>query len=429
MAIGEKIVTSDSLRIIYAGTLIDGTGAPPITDAAVVLSDDGRISYAGPAATAPAVDVSAAQRLDVPEGTVLPGLIDSHLHLTFNARTEATSPAVIAQLVADDEATITIRAVQAAQACLGVGITTVRDCGAKGLVVLRLRDLINQGVIQGPRILSCGMPITTTAGHCHWCGLTADNEQEAVHAARQMVREGADFVKVMATGGGMTVNSNIFEPQFSVAELSAIVRESHRLGRRVSAHSHSPSGQQNCLDAGIDMIEHCNWHTPAGWCFDQDVMQRAVDVGTYIGITLSGPQQQAARAATPVDELPKGLQERYEILRQMRQMGTKIVLHSDAIAPITLYEDFPLSLVAAVLYGGLSPVEAIHASTGLAAEAIGIDAETGTLEAGKQADLLIVEGNVGADINAVRQTRQVMRSGEVVAQDGYVRTSPSGVIG
>lgn len=422
-------MTSDNLRIIYAGTLIDGTGAPPIANAAVVLGEDGRIRYAGPAATAPAVEVSAAQRLDVPEGTVLPGLIDSHLHLTFNARSEATSPAVIAQLVADDEATIAIRAVQAAQACLGAGITTVRDCGAKGLVVLRLRDLINQGVIQGPRILSCGMPITTTAGHCHWCGLTADNEQEAVRAARQMVREGADFVKIMATGGGMTVSSNIFEPQFSVTELSAIVRESHRLGRRVSAHSHSPSGQQHCLDAGVDMLEHCNWHTPGGWCFDQDLMQRIVDTGTYIGITLSGPQQQAAGAATPVEEISKGLQERYESLHQMRRMGARIVLHSDAIAPITLYEDFPLSLVAAVRYGEFSPVEAVHASTGLAAEAIGIEAETGTLEAGKQADLLIVDGDVGIDINAVRRTRHVVRSGREVARNGYVRTSPSGVIG
>jgi imidazolonepropionase-like amidohydrolase len=421
-------VTSNNPSVIYAGTLIDGTGAPPISDGAVVIGDDGRIVYAGPAAEAPATNVPAARRLDMPDGTVLPGLIDSHLHLTFNARTEATSPAVIAQLVADDDWTIAIRAVQAAHACLGVGITTVRDCGAKGLVVLRLRDLINQGVIHGPRILACGMPITTTAGHCHWCGLTADNEQEAVRAARQMVREGADFVKVMATGGGMTVNSNIFEPQFSVAELSAMVREAHRLGRRLSAHSHSPSGQRHCLEAGVDIIEHCNWHTPEGWCFDQELMTQLIDAGTFIGITLSGPQQQAAGAATPVDELPAALLDRYETLRWMKRMGARIVLHSDAIAPITLYEDFPLSLVAAVLYGGFSPAEAVHASTGLAAAAIGVEAETGTLEAGKQADLLIVAGDVGADINAVRQTRQVLRSGVVVAHDGCVRTSPSGVI-
>lgn len=422
-------MSSERLRIVHAGTLIDGTGAPPITDAAVVLDDDGRITYAGPAATAPAIEVPASRRLEAPAGTVLPGLIDSHLHLTFNARTEATSPAVIAQLVADDEATITIRAVQAAQACLGVGITTIRDCGAKGLVVLRLRDLISHGVIQGPRILSCGMPITTTAGHCHWCGLTADNEQEVVLAARRMVSEGADFVKVMATGGGMTINSNIFEPQFSVAELGAIVRESHRLGRRVSAHSHAGKGQQYCLEAGVDMIEHCNWHTPDGWEFDQDLMQSVIEAGTYIGITLSGPQQQAARAGIPFDELPDGLRERYDTMRQMRRMGAKIVLHSDAIAPITLYEDFPLSLVAAVCYGGMSPAEAVHASTGLAAEAIGLNAETGTLTPGKHGDLLIVDGNVAADINAVRQTRQVVRSGQIVARDGFVQTSPSGVIG
>lgn len=421
-------MTENQPRIIYASTLIDGTGGPPVKDAAVVLAEDGTIAYAGPAAGAPERDLPEERQIDARDGTLLPGLIDSHLHLTLNARTRATSPAVIAQVVADDEATLAIRAVQAAQACLAVGITTVRDLGARGLVVLRLRDLIAAGVIEGPRILACGMPITTTAGHAHWLGLRADNEQEVIVATRQMVRDRADVIKVMATGGGMTVDSNVCEPQYSVAELRAIACEAHRLGRRVTAHSHAPGGHRHCLEAGIDMIEHCNWHTPNGPCFDADLMQRLIDAGIYIGITLSGPQQSAARGATPFDELPDALQERYRILHLMREMGARIVLHSDAIAPITLFEDFPLSVEAAVRYGGLTPIEAIHASTGRAAEAIGIEGLTGTVEAGKQADLLVVDGDVSADITALRRTRQVLRSGKVVAIDGCVRTSPSGVM-
>lgn len=420
--------TAGEIRVIRAGTLIDGAGGPPVRDGAVVI-EGGAIAYAGPAAGAALPDVPAAQRIDAPGGTVLPGLIESHVHLTFNTRTAATSPAVIAQLVADDDWTIAIRAVQAAQACLGAGITTVRDCGAKGLVTMRLRDLIAEGFINGPRVLACGMPITTTAGHCHWCGLEANNEQEVVLAARRMAQAGADFIKVMATGGGMTAHSNIAEPQYSVPELAAIARESHRLGRRVTAHSHAGKGQRNCLEAGIDMIEHCNWHTPDGWEFDEALMRDIVRAGMYIGITLSGPQQAAAAARTPYDALPEALRVRYETLHEMRAMGAKIVLHSDAIAPITTYEDFPFSLVAAVRYGSFSSVEAIHASTGLAAEAIGLDGVTGRLAPGLAADVLVVDGDLAADIGAIARTRQVLRDGRVVATDGWVRTTSSAVPG
>jgi imidazolonepropionase-like amidohydrolase len=411
-------------QLIRAGTLIDGTGAPAIRDGAVVIAD-GRIVYAGPAANAPAQEIPADRQIDAPDGTVLPGLIDSHVHLTFNARTRATAEAVIEQLGTDDDYMIAIRAVQAAQACLGAGITTVRDCGAKGLVVLRLRDLIASGFINGPRILACGMPITTTAGHCHWCGLEADGEHEVTVAARSMARAGADFIKVMATGGGMTARSNINEPQYTVGELSAIRREAHRLGRRVTAHSHAGKGQRVCLDAGIDMIEHCNWHSPDGWAFDEELMAEVVRAGTWIGITHSGPQQAAAKAGTPYDALPQALRDRFETLQEMRHMGTKIVLHGDAIAPMTCYEDFPYTIVAAVRYGGFSPVEAVHAATGRAADAIAILDETGTLTPGKAADILVVDGDVTADIEALARTRAVLRDGQVVAGYRTVRTTDS----
>ncbi len=411
-------------QLIRAGRLIDGTGAPAIRDGAVVIAE-GKIVYAGPAAHAPVQDIPPDQRIDAPNGTVLPGLIDSHVHLTFNARTEATAAAVIEQLVTDDDYMIAIRAVQAAQACLGAGITTVRDCGAKGLVVLRLRDLVASGFINGPRILACGMPITTTAGHCHWCGLEADGEHEVTVAARTMARAGADFIKVMATGGGMTARSNINEPQYTVGELSAIRREAHRLGRRVTAHSHAGKGQRVCLEAGIDMIEHCNWHTPDGWAFDEELMAALVRAGTWIGITHSGPQQRAAKAGTPYDELPHALRDRFETLQEMRHMGAKIVLHSDAIAPVTCYEDFPYTIVAAVRYGGFSPVEAVHAATGRAAEAIAIADETGTLAPGKAGDILVVDGDVTADIEALARTRTVVRNGEIVAGYRTVRTTDS----
>jgi imidazolonepropionase-like amidohydrolase len=419
-------VKPTNTKVIYAGKLIHGTGSPPVTDAVLVV-EGGTITNVGPEATTEVPSVPEEQRIDARAGTVLPGLIDSHLHLVFNARTKATSPAVIEQIVGDDDTELGIRAAQAAQACLGVGITTVRDCGGRGLVTLRIRDLIAQEFIHGPRVLACGMPITTTAGHCHWLGLEADNVFEVITAARQMVGAGADFIKVMATGGGMTVNSNVTQPQYSAEELGAIAREAHRLGRRVAAHSHAPSGHVNCLEGGIDMIEHCNWHTPEGTKYDPEIMKRIVDTGTYVGITLSGPQQFAAAQRTCWDDLPDALKSRYEILHQMRDTGAKIAIHSDAIAPITRYEHFPHSVEAAVFYGGFSAVDAIHACTGMAAEAIGIDGSVGTLERGKEADILIVDGDVTADITAIENIQLVMRAGEVVAAGGSVRTTQSGV--
>jgi imidazolonepropionase-like amidohydrolase len=415
------------IRVIHSGNLVDGSGAPPVPDAVVII-DGQRIAYAGPRSQAPAFDdVPAESRLDAAGGTILPGLIDSHVHLTFNARTEANSPAVIRQIETDDEFQIAIRAVQGAQACLSAGVTTIRDCGAKGLVTLRLRDLIESAFINGPRILACGMPITTTAGHCHWLGLQADTEEEVIRAARSMAKEGADFIKVMATGGGMTDNSNIFEPQYTVAQLSSIVQEAHRLGRRATAHSHSGKGQRACLEARFDMIEHCNWHSPEGWSFDESLMSDIIQAGMYVGITLSGPQQTAAKRDASYDELDAAQQDRYQSLQEMRHMGAKIVLHSDAIAPITCYEDFPFSLVAAVRYGGYTVVDAIHAVTGLAAEAIGIEEETGLLAEGKAADVLVLDGDVLADVRAIAAPKWVLRNGRVVASQGYVAATTSGV--
>jgi imidazolonepropionase-like amidohydrolase len=422
-------MTTRKATAIFAGHLIDGTGRPPIHDAAILIDAEGNIAYVGPRDRLPHEHFAIESRLEAGSDTLVPGLIDSHVHLTFNARSRADSPAVIEQLTSDDDAMLAIRAVQAAQSCLAVGITTVRDCGARGLVVLRLRDLIADQVIHGPRILACGMPITTTAGHCNWCGLRADNEAEVILATRRMVQAGADFVKVMATGGGMTPGSNLCEAQYSEAELSALVREAVRLGKRATAHSHSATGQLNCLQAGMHMIEHCNWHTPEGQMFDEALMQQLIDARTFIGITLSGPQQRAALESVPFERLDPALQQRYRILHRMREMHADLVLHSDAIAPITRYEHFPWSLVAAVDYGGFDPVEAIHAATGRAARAIGISEVTGTVEQGKKADLLIVEGNVAQDMRAITRPRQVIRNGAVVAGADWVRTSPSGVPG
>ena len=259
-------------RVIRAGCLIDGSGQPAIRNAAVVI-EDGVITFVGPDDSPEVPAVPDEQQLDARDGTVLPGIIDTHVHLAFNTRKAAAVPEIIEQTQTDDLTLLGGRVIQAAQAALSGGTTTLRDCGAPGFVTLRIRDLIASRFISGPRLLASGMPITTTGGHLWWCGLEADSRDDVIRATRMLIREGVDFIKIMATGGGMTVGTNTAQPQYDAEALAAIVREARRLGtpseagrsgRLTTAHSHCAAGHLNCVTAGVDMIEHCSWNTPEG---------------------------------------------------------------------------------------------------------------------------------------------------------------------
>ncbi|HET7767633.1 MAG TPA: amidohydrolase family protein, partial [Chloroflexota bacterium] len=294
-------------RRLRASWLIDGTGAPPIEDALVVWDEGGRIIYAGRAGEAPQLTGTtdgsgesgeSAETIEATGCTVLPGLIDTHVHLTFAAAAGAgcpprsAGPAVTAAQVAlicgDSDSERIVRALAAAQAALAVGVTTMCDCGDKGSSVLSLRELVEAGVVAGPRILSSGPPITTRAGHCWWLGGEADTLDEAVTRVRELVKLGADFVKVMATGGNLTKGSNPLEPQYPVETLAAIVADSHRLGRRVVAHAHGVEGIARAVVAGVDAVEHCSWQRRDGHAVDEALAARMAAAGTVVGDTLAG---------------------------------------------------------------------------------------------------------------------------------------------
>lgn len=418
------------LRAIRAGALIDGSGAPAVRDALVVIDDAGRIVYAGGAREPDAPDLSgveAAEVLRVPEGTVLPGLVDTHVHLTFGieplaaARTgDGVTDTQVVQIKADGEAAGALRALNAAHAALAAGVTTVRDCGAKGSATYVLRDLIASGVLVGPRVLASGPPITTRAGHCWWLGGEADSLDETVARVRTLVRDGADFVKVMATGGGMTHGSNTVAAQYPTATLAAIAADAHRLGRLVAAHAHGVEGIDRCVTAGIDMIEHCSWSRPGGAAIDPAVADAMATAGTYAGDTTAGSGSQLARRGVPREALPEGSRRRYRFFDELRARGVRVVTSSDAMYPKKPFEDFPWGVAASSLYGSLSPEKAIHAATWLAAQAIGLGAEIGRLFPGYRADVLVVTGDVAGDVTALAQAAHVLRDGVLVAAAGAV---------
>src|SRR5690606_21168657 len=206
---------------------------------------------------------------EFPGGTVLPGLIDGHVHLVLSAG--ATSAEVLDEYMEADDLRLAAMAIENGHRCLSGGVTTVRDCGGPGTLIQSLRDAIRAGVTRGPRIVASGMPITTTGGHCHFFGLRADGETEVRAAVRQLVEDDADVIKVMATGGRMTRNSNIFRAQYNAAEMTALVEEARRLERLVASHALSIEGIRNSVTAGVDTIEHCNWQDEHGvWDFDEE---------------------------------------------------------------------------------------------------------------------------------------------------------------
>lgn len=405
--------------VIFAGTVIDGTGRDPIKDTAITI-DGGRITalHAGPGYRRRNGDEVDCRHL-----TVLPGFIDAHVHLNFNAG--PTNEDVIATLLKENDADLALRAIGNAQDALRAGVTTVRDCGGRGLVTFSVREAVAGGVVTGPRVLVCGMPITTTLGHCHYCGLVADGTDAAHAAARAMCEHGADFVKVMASGGMMTSTSDPLSSQYSLEALKAIVGVAREFRRPVAAHALNSETVRRAVDAGVDTIEHCLWQAP-DWSFapDEEVITKIASRRIYIGSTASGlvrsMRPEAADGPDVRAEKRAAFAKRFQGERLMRSMGVSILIHTDAGVRHTPFREFGQAIECGAEGIGLTPLEAIRAVTQIPAEALGLGQEIGTIEPGKRADLIAVEGDVAADLTAVRRVRAVWRDGRLVMVDGHL---------
>jgi imidazolonepropionase-like amidohydrolase len=397
-----------SAMLVTADRLWDGTGAAVLLRPALRIAGE-RIDAVERSLLPPSS--CSGQRVDFAGCTILPGLIDTHVHLVMSA--QETNEAIIDQVLGESDEQLLTRAEANARAALRTGITTLRDCGGKGTIVQQVRDKIRKGDVPGPDIVSCGSPITTTRGHCWWLGLIADSYDQVRDAAERMLAEDADFLKVMATGGNMTASSDPMKAQYDPAALKLIADIGRRAQKHSAAHVLSRAAMPGVVAANFRTIEHCDWRVEEfRYEFEPDLARKIVDQNQFVGLTMSGlarrkflPQIRDLRIG-PVQRLDA----RFACERQMLDFGVRYTIHSDAGVRLCPIDRFDLGLQAAQVELKLTPSEILRAATATAAEAIGLP-DRGVLLSGKRADLIVVQGDPLNDLACMGKVKAVMKAG------------------
>lgn len=351
--------------------------------------------------------------IDAGDSYVLPGLIDAHLHLSFSSSAQPLD-----QLYGDDEATVLLRMVRAAQMELRSGVTTVRDSGSKGMSILQLRDFIRRGELEGPDILAAGMPLTITGGHCNFCGLECDSREEAVKAVRLLCKQGVDYIKVMVSGGNMTPGSDSLIDQYDQDTLKAIVCEAHERGKKVSGHVHSVIGVENAVEAGFDTLEHCSFKTAEGADYREELAakmrEKHIAVNPAMGKAYVLPPEEAAPLPDKVAMWGAFQKSRFDTTEAMYRAGVKIIAGTDAGCKNTRFDEFYLTLNLLHEKVHMTKEDVLLSATARAADALGISHLAGAVEAGRQADLLFVKGNPLDNLLNLKQPEMVLKRGKRV---------------
>ncbi len=401
--------------IVTADRLFDGTGNATVAAPQLHITGQYIDTHETNLLAPPSCSASVYA---FPGCTILPGLIDTHVHLIFSA--QSTHEAVVKQVTTESDEELAVRASHNLEAALRAGITTLRDCGGKGTIVQRLRDAVRRGEILGPDVISCGVPITTTTGHCHWLGLIANTPEEVAKAVEKMLAEDVDWLKVMATGGNMTPSSDPLTAQFSDEILAMIADMGRKSSKHSAAHVLSRSAMPGVVRANYRTIEHCTWRTTAThFEFDKELASQMRDQEQYVGLTMSGSTRRAVCpdvARSQDSGMSKTLDDRFACEREMIEFGVAYTLHSDAGVGRTPIDAFAEGLRAAEIELRLTPAEVVLSVTRTAAEALDLQ-DRGTLTTGKLADLIVVEGNPLQDLQALRNIRAVMKAGKWVAGD------------
>jgi imidazolonepropionase-like amidohydrolase len=391
---------------------LDVKSGKTVSDQAIVIEGD-KILSVGPFSVAQASGTTVIQ---LPNGTVLPGLIDAHTHVTFN-------PSFGYQTLGISIPREALTGAHNARLTLEAGFTTIRNVGARGYSDVALRDAINAGDVPGPRMLVSGPALSITGGHCDNNLLpfeyhatnegVADGVENVQRKVREIIKYGADLIKICATGGVLSKGDDPNASQFTLEEMKAIVTEAHRLGRKVAAHAHGAEGVRWASDAGVDSVEH-------GHLMDDASIATLKKNGTYLVPTLYLVDWQKENAAKV--NLPEYARRKMEMVsevgqnnaRKAFQAGVKIGLGTDAAV-------YPHGLnaheLAVYVRLGMTPLQAIQSATINDADLLGWSDKVGTLEPGKWADIIAVDGDPLQDVTTLQHVKFVMKGGEVVKNE------------
>jgi imidazolonepropionase-like amidohydrolase len=399
--------------VVHAGKLVDVKNGKLLSNQAVVIQGEKIVSVG------PAKDVKplpSDKVVDLPNATVLPGLIDVHTHLTGDPRFGYEELSISIPREA-------LTGAKNARTTLDAGFTTVRNVGASGFTDVALRDAINAGDVPGPRMLVSGPALGITGGHCDNNLLpfeyhvseegVADGIPAVQHKVREVIKYGADLIKICATGGVLSKGDDPQASQYTLEEMKAIVADAHRLGRKVAAHAHGAQGILWASEAGVDSVEHCSY-------INDEAIAAMKKNGTYMVPTLY-------LADWLTENMQKiGMPEMYaskmrDIVPIVRQnvghafaSGVKVAFGTDAAV-------YPHGLnaheFAIYVKLGMTPAQAIQTATVNAADLLGWSDKVGSLEAGKWADLIAVDGDPLQDVTRLQQVKFVMKGGAVVKDE------------
>ncbi len=409
-AVGQTVPEARHV-VVYAGHMLDVKTGNTLADQAIEIEGD-RIVSVGPAASVKAPADAAVVRL--PAATVVPGLIDVHTHLTFNLGDTGYSGLGIS---VPREA---LNGARNARVTLEAGFTTVRNVGARGYSDVALRDAINAGDVPGPRMEVSGPALGITGGHCDNNLLpfdyhasdegVADGVENVQHKVREVIKYGADVIKICATGGVLSKGDDPNASQFTLEEMKAIVAEAHRLGRKVAAHAHGAEGVRWASEAGVDSVEH-------GHLMDDDAIRTLKKNGTYLVPTLY--LMDWYRENLERSKVPEYSRRKFEMvsaagrqnIQKAMQAGVKIALGTDAAV-------YPHGLnaheLAVYVRLGMTPLQAIRTATVNAADLLGWSDKVGAIEPGKYADIIAVDGDPLKDVTTLERVKFVMKGGETV---------------
>ena len=377
------------------------TGDETIIDGAVAIG--GRtVDWVGAAVALPA-DYRSLPRTDYPAATIMPGLIDSHVHLAFDG-----GPNPAARMRAETDEQQLMLMLHSARQLLGIGVTTARDLGGRGYLAVAVRDAIAAGLARGPRLVVAAAPITVTGGHCWFMGGEADSEDDLRRLVRTHHKNGADLIKVMSTGGFMTAGSAPWYAQFTTAQLAVIVEEAARVDKPVAAHAHGIEGIRRAVEAGVATIEHCSFVTETNERrFSEAVAARIAEQGMFVCPTISG-------SAPYVAELT-GIEVGAHV-KALHEMGVRIIAGTDAGVDNNPHHQYVGGLEYLVTLG-FKPAQVLAMATTEAAAALGLGAVTGRLAPGYDADLIVLAGDPQADIAVLRELRRVIARGHDYVPD------------